>query len=116
MLKQMFVFFFAIKGRNGAPIVAQRVTNPTSICEDAGSIPALAQRVKASGVAVAVAGSCSSTSTPSLGPYVCHRCGPKKQKKRQTFVDSVYLEIIFYLLWSLLWNFMFIVFPVVSYM
>ena len=114
MLKQMFVFFFAIKGRNGAPIVAQRVTNPTSICEDAGSIPGLAQRVKASGVAVAVAAA-------PLRPLVwdlTYATGVvlKSKKKRQTFVDSVYLEIIFYLLWSLLWNFMFIVFPVVSYM
>ena len=30
----------------GAPVVAQEVTNPTSIHEDAGSIPGLTQRVK----------------------------------------------------------------------
>ena len=30
----------------GVPIVAQQVTNPTSIHEDEGSIPGLAQGVK----------------------------------------------------------------------
>ena len=30
----------------GVPVVAQRVTNPTSIYEDMGSIPGLAQWVK----------------------------------------------------------------------
>ena len=34
-------------------------------------------------VAVAVAGSCSSDSTPSLGTSICHRCGPKKTKKKK---------------------------------
>ena len=33
------------------PVVAQQVKNPSSIHEDAGSIPGLAQRVKGSGVA-----------------------------------------------------------------
>ena len=35
-----------------------------------------------SGVAVAVvqAGICSSDWTPSLGTFICHGCGPKKQK------------------------------------
>ena len=32
--------------KQGVPIVAQKVTNPTSIPEDAGSIPGLAQKVK----------------------------------------------------------------------
>ena len=31
-------------------------------------------------VAVAMAGSCTSDSTPSLGTSICHGCGPKKQK------------------------------------
>ena len=33
-------------------------------------------------VAVVLAGSCSSDSTPSLGTSICHGCGPKKRKKR----------------------------------
>ena len=34
-------------------------------------------------VAVVVAGSCSSDSTPSLGTSVCRGCGPKKKKKKE---------------------------------
>ena len=37
-----------------------------------------------SSVAVAVASSCSSNSTPSLGTSVCCRCGPKKIKTTTT--------------------------------
>ena len=32
-------------------------------------------------VAVAVASSCGSDSTPRLGTSICHRCGPKQPKK-----------------------------------
>ena len=39
-------------------------------------------------VAVAMAGSCSSDLTPSLGTSVCHRCCPKKQKRKENFKDS----------------------------
>ena len=35
-------------------------------------------------VAVVVASSCSSDLTPSLGTYICHRCGPKKKNKKRS--------------------------------
>ena len=34
------------KKKGGVPVVAQQLTNPTSIHEDVGSIPSTAQRVK----------------------------------------------------------------------
>ena len=54
--------------------------NVTGIHEDGGLIPSLTQWVGESHVAVAVAGSCSFNSTPSLGTSICHGCSPKKQK------------------------------------
>ena len=70
-------------------------TNPTSICEDVGSIPGLSQWVgdqaliavscgvscrHSSDPKLLQAGSCSSDSSPSLGTSTGHWCGPKKQK------------------------------------
>ena len=79
--------------------MAQQVKNPTTIHEDVGLTPGLAQWLGiqhchklrhrsqmwlGSGLvmAVAQAGSCSSDSTPNLGTSVCHRCSPKKKNKK----------------------------------
>ena len=40
-------------------------------------------------VSVAVVGSCSFSSTPSLETYICHRCGPKKAKKKCFFKGRI---------------------------
>ena len=40
-------------------------------------------------VAVVQAGSCGSSSTPGLGIFICHRCGPKKKKKKSKCNDKV---------------------------
>ena len=68
-----------------APVVAQYVLNSTSVCEDVGLIPGLAQWVGCrelwgrsqtrlgSGIAVAVAVRCSSDLPPSLCTCICCR-------------------------------------------
>src|SRR5512134_2112105 len=40
-------------------------------------------------VSVMQDGSCSSNSTPSLGTSICHRCSPKKFKKKKKSNDQV---------------------------
>ena len=83
----------------GVHIVAQWVTNPTSIHENASSTPGPAQwlgihhfqelwyrfqlRLRSLVVVALVqAGSCSFSSSPSLGTSICHRCRPKNYKKK----------------------------------
>ena len=81
----------------GVPFAALQVMSLTSIHEDTGSISGLDLELRichgcelrgrlpmqlGSCVAVAVAGSCSSDSTPNLGTSICHKYGHKKKKNR----------------------------------
>ena len=47
-----------------------------------------------SGVAVPVAGRCSSDLTPSLGSFICLGCGPKKatKKRKKKAMDTDWME------------------------
>ena len=47
-------------------------------------------------VGMAVAGSCNSNSTPSLRTSICHKSGPKKQKKLYTHTH-IYIHIYTYI-------------------
>ena len=46
-------------------------------------------------VAVALASTCSSDSTPSLGTSICHKCGLKKRKKKRHLCVNVHLSASF---------------------
>ena len=46
------------------------------------------------GMAVALPGSCSSDSPPSLGTSICHKCGPKRKKKKRILKKVTCLYLI----------------------
>ena len=92
------------KCRVGSSHCGAMETNPTSIHEDAGLIPGFTQwsgiwhwrelwcRLQTClrpHIAVAVAGRCSSDSTPSLRTSICYGCSPKKQSVDQSINQSI---------------------------
>ena len=63
----------------GFAIVAQQAKNLTSIHEEAVEFLASLSKLK---IWCCCGSGCSSDSTPSLDTSICHRCSPKREKKK----------------------------------
>ena len=87
---------FPLKTIQGSSHCGTEETNPTSIHEDTTSILGLSHWLRIQCCrelwcrsqtwlrsCIAVAGSCSFDSTPSLGISICCECGPKKKKRKK---------------------------------
>ena len=64
------------------PLWLQWYRNPTGIHEDVCSICGLTKWVKDPALLWLWSAAAALILTPSLGTYICGRCGPKKKKKK----------------------------------
>ena len=81
---QCSVTHLKLKGP-GRSCCGSQVQNLTSILEVVGSIPGLTQRVQDLALLWL-----RCRPTPSLGTSMCHRCGPKEQKKKEKRKTQVF--------------------------
>ena len=93
--QKKFFFYFLRIGKDGVPVVAQWLTNPTRNHEVASSIPGLAQWVKdptllwlwrrlAATAPISRAVPQWQLQNGSLGTSMCHGNSPRKSKKTHT--------------------------------